>query len=277
MPETDARELFVPERPAGATITLSAGAVSLSLVWCPAGTFTMGTIPDDALFGSLEETPHQVTLTQGFWIGQTPITRAQWAVVMDAEAPPGGNPRDAARPVERIGWTRAMLCCQRLTHLLQHEELITARHEIALPTEAQWEYACRAYTQTLWHFGDDASGLDEYGWYQENSDDASHPAATKEPNPWGIYDVYGNVSEWCIDDYYRYGEVPETDPCHIGADSQFKMIRGGNYSSIAAECRSGSRRFIAIDNPFVEETGLRVVCIPVRGLEGLDRYGPLGV
>ncbi|NQV34273.1 MAG: formylglycine-generating enzyme family protein, partial [Phycisphaeraceae bacterium] len=167
----------------GHTIT---NTVGMKLATIPAGTFTMGspkTEPDRIA----NETQRQVTFKQGFRIGVTEVTQKQWQQVM------GSNPsfsKGDDLPVEHITWDEAAEFCQRLSQKEQKR--------YRLPTEAEWEYACRAGTKTAYYTGRDRAALDIAGWYRGNSVNQSHPVGRKKPNPWGLYDMHGNVSEWCV-------------------------------------------------------------------------------
>jgi formylglycine-generating enzyme required for sulfatase activity len=197
------------------TITLPGGA-TMEMVWCPPGTFMMGS-PEDAEFHYDDETQHQVTLTKGFWMAKTEVTQAQWKSVM------GNNPSDHEGddlPVECVAWDDVQQFC--------------AKTGLQLPTEAQWEYACRAGTT-----GDYAGtgNLDDMGWY---AGDETHPVGTKEPNEWGLYDMHGNVWEWCQDWYGDYPNHAVTDPTGPGSGSK-RVNRGGSWDYNARFCRSASR------------------------------------
>jgi formylglycine-generating enzyme required for sulfatase activity len=154
----------------------------------PAGTFTMGDASGDD-----DETPHEVTLTKPFKMGVHEVTQAQYEQLM------GTNPSEfkgAENPVERVSWEDAVEFCRRLSELPAEKE---AGHVYRLPTEAEWEYACRAGTTTNFGFGDDDSEAGYYAWVFGNSDRKTHPVGNKLPNAWGLYDMHGNVREWCKD------------------------------------------------------------------------------
>jgi formylglycine-generating enzyme required for sulfatase activity len=155
----------------------------------------------------------------------------------------------------------AVSFCRRLTEQLRKSGALGEKLHVDIPTEAQWEYACRAGTKTSWFFGSSVSDLDDYAWYRNNSRDSVHMVGEKKPNPWGIYDLYGNVSEWCRDSLYRYSSTKEPDPLHVDSEAKLYVTRGGDYSSFAEECRSASRLFIHRDNEFGEEIGVRIVCM----------------
>jgi formylglycine-generating enzyme required for sulfatase activity len=213
-------------------------SIGMELVWCPPGTFWMGS-PEDEESRRGDETLHQVMLTRGFWIGRKPVTQGQWEKVM------GYNPSffkksGSDAPVEQLTWHEAQEFCRALG---QHDG-----REYRLPTEAEWEYACRAGSTGAWCFGDDEEKLGDYAWHEENSNDRTHPVGQKMPNAWGIHDVHGNVWEWCQDWYGYYPEGSTNDP--LGPEGGYlRVLRGGfsfresiSYTS-TGRCRSASRRW----------------------------------
>ena len=252
-----------------------ADGVDLEMIWIPAGTFMMGS-PEDELGRYDNETQHQVTLTQGFWIGKYPVTQAQYKGVT------GGNPSHFTsffggmkkdNPVESVSWDEIGHFCYVLNET--HESELPSGYKFALPTEAQWEYACRAGTtralnsnQNLLNGNGYDSRLDELGWYDANSGGKTHPVGQKKPNAWGLYDMHGNVWEWCRDnckyaggvatDTYRDGVV---DPvCCSGSN---RVLRGGSWRNFAGYCRSASRhdRDPSISRNYV---GFRLALAPVQ-------------
>ena len=204
----------------------SAGSIGMKFKLIPAGTFTMSE-DDDA---------HEVTLTKPFKMGIHEVTQAQYEQVM------GNNPSEfkgADNPVEMVSWDNAVDFCRKLSALPAEK---AAGNVYRLPTEAEWEYACRAGTKTKFSFGDDASDLGDYGWYVRNSAAKTHPAGSKQPNAWGLYDMYGNVWEWCSDwygeDYYE--SSPTSDPTGPSEGSE-RVLRGGGWDFTAGYCRSAFR------------------------------------
>jgi formylglycine-generating enzyme required for sulfatase activity len=167
---------------------------------------------------------------------------------------------DLPFPAEGMSWDEAIDFCRLSTAYLRQQEHLGPDHEIDLPSEAEWEYACRAGTTSPWHFGEDPSALADYGWYRDNSSQTKHPVALKKPNPWGIYDLYGNLSEWCRDDFHKYRVDKECDPDYFDVNGLVKITRGGDFSSPSGECRSGHRGSSNRDNPFNEAIGMRIVC-----------------
>jgi formylglycine-generating enzyme required for sulfatase activity len=214
-----------PGSVASATQTRTFGGIEF--VWCPPGTFVMGT-PGDTEY----EIPHQVTLTRGFWIGKYPVTQGQWFRVM------GNNPSEfrsagSDAPVENVPWDVAQAFCSTVSRI----EGIQCR----LPTEAEWEYACRAGSTGPYCFDSPYPGdLLDYAWFWENSGETTHPVGQKKPNDWGLHDMHGNVWEWCADWYEKYTKGPATDPKGPRSGSS-RVIRGGSWLHFAESCRSAYR------------------------------------
>jgi formylglycine-generating enzyme required for sulfatase activity len=255
-------ELFLSHHSAGTTIDFFLTEITnITLVWCPKGEFIMGSPEENQHSASTDELQHKVILTQGFWISQTPVIQEVWEAIMEYKFRFREEPDSRRLPVEGMSWDTAMEFCDRLTQLLKDKGILNSAQRASLPTESQWEYACRAGTQTRWYFGNEESQIDHYAWYRGNSGDVPHPVGLKKPNSWGIYDLYGNVAEWCLDNYYRYELSEAVDPCYLNEDSQLKIVCGGAYNHLAKECCSASRQTIARNNPFTEETGIRIVCI----------------
>lgn len=226
-------------------------SLAITFVWCPSGQFCMSR--------SL------VVLTQGFFISRTLVTNQVWKYVMDGQTMGNGYQQSLFHiqgPVEGLSWDSAMTFCLKLTKLLRANGVLARTQKITLPTEAQWEYACRAGTQSGWHFGNDESTLQDYAWYRANSSNQAHPVGQKKPNQWEIVDLYGNLAEWCLDDYSPRVEstTAQVDPFCQSEDSLLKVTRGGAYTHLASECDSASREPILRDNPFSEPTGIRLIC-----------------
>jgi formylglycine-generating enzyme required for sulfatase activity len=202
------------------------------------GTFTMGEGREQ----------HKVTLTRPFYMQATPVTQAQWKSVM--ETAPSRFKGDTL-PVEQVNWTQAVDFCACLGK--------KEGKKYRLPTEAEWEYACRAGTTTGWYTGDDEKALAAAAWYSANSDSKTHPVATKTPNEWGLYDMAGNVWEWCHDVYGAVTAGPATDPA--GPEqlpNAPRVLRGGSRGNDPVFCRSAFRINGAPDyRSFI--TGFRVV------------------
>ena len=196
--------------------------LDIELIWIKPGTFTMGSPADEPGRNKAEGPQSRVTLTHGFWLGRTEVTQSQY------EAITGMNPsrfRHAAKlaPVEEVSWLDAMEYCRLLTARERAAGRLPDGHVFTLPTEAQWEYACRAGTT-----GAFAGNPDAMAWYKSNSGDTTHPVGLKLSNAWGLHDMYGNVLEWCHDWYGNYPRGERADPA--GPESgYFRIARGGSW------------------------------------------------
>jgi formylglycine-generating enzyme required for sulfatase activity len=223
-------------------------AVALALVWVPptstAG-FTMGSPVDEPDRGD-DETQHSVVLTRGFWLGRTPVTQAQWGVVLK-KVPK--KFKDDELPVDSVSWNDAMAFCEALTEQEEKSGRLPTGYEFTLPTEAQWEYACRAGSAGAY-----AGELEAMAWYGENAEGATHPVGSKKPNAWGLCDMAGNVTQWCKDFYGAYPEETATDPTGPSAGTAH-VCRGGGWSANESRCRS-AYRFNS------DAAGLRVALVP---------------
>jgi len=246
--------------------------LKMKLVWCPPGFLTMENVEvitepvaekddepkndDEDVDESKDEpapkprqttkvTPVKVFLTQGYWLGKYEVTQFEWKQVMKTEPWKGQEfAKDGdSFPATYISWDDAMAFCRKLTVQERKAGRLPTGWEYTLPTEAQWERACRAQTETRFSFGDDESKLGGYAWFRENAWDAreqySHRVGQKKPNPWGLHDMHGNTWEWCRDLYQPTlpgGRDPEST--RAGSD---RVLRGGSWSVGAAQCRSGYR------------------------------------
>jgi formylglycine-generating enzyme required for sulfatase activity len=195
------------------------GGVQLEFVLIPAGSFIMGS---DENTGDGDESPqHKVIFTRPFYLGKYEVTQEQWEKIM------AHNPshfKGAKLPVETVSWND----CQRFLAKL-HEK---TKLPFALPTEAQWEYACRAGTTTTWSFGGNDAAIRDYAWQTGNSQGTPHPVGEKKPNPWNLYDMHGNVGEWCADWYVKHAYPGEDvkDPRGPAAPlNGSRVVRGGAW------------------------------------------------
>ena len=219
----------------------SASAIGMEFKLIPAGTLTM----------SEGDEAHEVTLTTPFRMGIHEVTQAQYEQVM------GSNPSrfgGAENPVEKVSWDDAVEFCRKLSALPAEK---AAGNRYRLPTEAEWEYACRAGTATKYSFGDDGSDLGDYAWYDSNSVRKTHPVGGKQPNAWGLHDMHGNVWEWCQDWHDEYPSGPVTDPTGPATGSD-RVYRGGSWYGTAVHCRSANRHwYLPSDRSYC--LGFRVV------------------
>ncbi|MBN2290387.1 MAG: SUMF1/EgtB/PvdO family nonheme iron enzyme, partial [Candidatus Glassbacteria bacterium] len=223
---------------------------SITLVSVPQGSFMMGGV------GGFSEPAHQVTLDE-FQIGVIEVTQGQYEAVTDSN--PSFFSGNVNRPVERVTWYDAAVFCNKLSELVGLEpcydepsfECDFSKSGFRLPTEAEWEYACRAGSKSLYYDGDYESDLARAGWYTANSrdpitrEDRTHRAALKEPNAWGLYDILGNVWEWCNDSFGEYRGESQTNPAGP-ADGRNRVIRGGGWRSPYYSCRSSSRSYLDV-------------------------------
>jgi len=206
-------------------------SIGMTFVYIKPGTFTMGS-PLSEPERESSETQHQVTLTKGFYMQTTEVTQGQWKSVMEKKPSYNSNCGDDC-PVGNVSFNDALSFIQRLNQKESGESY-------RLPTEAEWEYVCRAGTNTRFFFGDSDSQLSSYAWYYDNSGNQIHPVAKKQPNAWGLFDMYGNVLEWCHDWMGEYPSKSVTDPVESSGGSD-RINRGGSFYSNARFCRSANR------------------------------------
>jgi formylglycine-generating enzyme required for sulfatase activity len=192
-------------------------SIGMKLVLIPAGEFMMGSPDSDV---KAEKPQHPVRITKPFYLGVNAVTQEQYERLMSNN--PSYFKGDPQRPVETVAWDDAVAFCQTLSK----KEGVTYR----LPTEAEWEYACRAGTTTRYGFGDDPKNMSDYAWCKQNSDGNTHPVGQKKPNAWGLYDMHGNVYEWCADRWGVYADSPVTnDPVGPGSGDS-RVLRGCFWS-----------------------------------------------
>ncbi|MEI6645052.1 MAG: bifunctional serine/threonine-protein kinase/formylglycine-generating enzyme family protein [bacterium] len=225
--------------------------VPLSLIWIKAGTFMMGS-PKEELERQDDEALHRVTLTKGFWIGKYEVTQGQWEALMGMNPSHFNSPTKDA-PVEQVSWEDAMRFCEKVNQIEKEAGRLPDGYMYALPTEAQWEYSCRAGTSTPLNSGKTPSTrdgscplMDEVGWYSENSQGAPRPVGGKKANAWGLFDMHGNVWEWCRDYCtHKGGVVNDTyvegiiDP--LSKTGISRVCRGGGCFSGPGSCWSANR------------------------------------
>jgi formylglycine-generating enzyme required for sulfatase activity len=262
-----------------------------NMAFIPPGTFRMGS-PEDEVDRDDNEGPQtDVIISRGFWMGRYEVTQGEYLAVM------GNNPSwfngvrqvwdpesqteidvdygtDLTRPVETVSWEDAVAYCAALTEQERLAARIPANCVYRLPTEAEWEYACRAWTSTRFSYGDDPgyTNLTNYAWYWDNSGRTTHPVGQKLPNTWGLHDMHGNVMEWCQHWWgwpgnYSGGIV--LDPQVGVADQEPYVLRGGGsdgwvgWNEFARNCRSASRYKYWTEDRSISYFGFRVVLAPV--------------
>ncbi|MEM6844029.1 MAG: SUMF1/EgtB/PvdO family nonheme iron enzyme [Bacteroidota bacterium] len=218
----------------------------------PAGTFRMGSSPADPMHEPDEAPMHEITFVNAFYLGIYEVTQAQWEAVMDHNPAVFRVFNDSpSHPVEYVTWEQT----QVFIDLLNKKGLGNFR----LPTEAEWEYACRAGTTSAYYWGEKMAlnGKSEYTWANSRSFARTHPVGIKKPNAWGLYDMSGNVWEWCQDWYAPYESIPQTDPKGPG-EGELKVFRGGSWFDFHEAHRSANRHKHASDEPYAA-IGLRLV------------------
>ncbi|MFN0280005.1 MAG: SUMF1/EgtB/PvdO family nonheme iron enzyme [Pyrinomonadaceae bacterium] len=265
--QSDAPVAAPPSNTGGNAATGSAGAVrknsiGMEMVYIPPGEFMMGSSEDDIAeafykaqqefkdakreWFDAEKPQHKVRIGEGFWMGRYEVTQAQWRSVM-GDNPSNFNGCDTC-PVETVSWDDAKVFLRKLNQ--SNDGFI-----YSLPSEAQWEYAARAGTKGLW-----AGNLDEMGWYNKNSSSKTHPVGQKQANAFGLYDMHGNVWEWCEDYYGPYSTTDVTDP-KGAASGQARVLRGGSWGNVASYSRSAVRVGNASSNRS-NDNGFRVLARP---------------
>ncbi len=222
-------------------LSLEKTEIKIEMIKVPAGILTMGSNEYDN-----EKPIHQVTLND-FYLSRYPITQEQYQAIFSDDlnqAILGNNSlkfkSNPTSPAESVSWDKAKIFCQKLQEL--------TGKAFRLPTEAEWEYACRAGTQSLYYFGDNENQLRDYAWYSDNSSNATHPVGQKKPNVWGFYDMIGNVWEWCEDTWHEnYQGKPDSLKANgnmawlSSSNSSYHVIRGGSWFSLPGACRSAFR------------------------------------
>jgi formylglycine-generating enzyme required for sulfatase activity len=231
--------------------------LGLELIEIKPGTFLMGSPASEADRQSDEGPQTQVTISKSFWMGKFQVTQGQYEAVTGTNPSSlRGNPN---LPVERVSWEDAARFCAKLTQKERQAGHLTAGQCYRLPTEAEWEYACRAGSTTRFSFGDDPQyiELEEYGWYAGNSEKQTHPVGSKVPNAWGLYDLHGNVREWCLDWKGAYLGGSVADP-QGPAEGSHRVSRGGSRGDLGG-CRAASRHKCGIPTARNHHTGFRLV------------------
>jgi formylglycine-generating enzyme required for sulfatase activity len=195
-----------------------------------------------------EKPAHDVTLSAPYYLGKFEITQEQYQQIM------GNNPSHFRRrdlPVEQVSWENAQEFCKKVSE--------KTGSVVRLPTEAEWERACRAGTKTTYYTGDAETDLDRAGWHNRNSKFATHPVGQKTPNAWGVHDMHGNVWEWCGDWYGEYVKGAQRDPTGAG-EGNSRVLRGGSWGIYPWFCRSANRVWITPDARH-DDSGFRVVVV----------------
>jgi formylglycine-generating enzyme required for sulfatase activity len=244
--------------------------ITTNMIWMAAGSFVMGS-PSTEVGRLPDETQHAVTMTQGFFVGKYLVTQADYLALTGLypsyfNGTNGGIDygTNLSRPVERVSWFGAAYYCTQLTHREQQAGHIPANWAYRLPTESEWEFACRAGTTNRFSFGDDPGyvNLPNYAWYSADSTSMTHPVGQKLPNPAGLFDVHGDVYEWCQDWYGAYPAGPASNP-QGPTSGTARVFRGGGYAYSGQYCRSAYRGSTD-PSTFYNFLGFRVVLAPTQ-------------
>ncbi len=228
-------------------------SAEMEFILVPPGEFDMGSSMREKRRKLWESPVHRVKLEKPFYLGKYPVIQAQWQRIM------GNNPsyfKGDGLPVENVSWEEVQEFLRKLNEM---ENVRSYR----LPTEAEWECTARAGTTTVYSFGEEATKLYEYAWFLKNSELRTHPTGLKKPNPWGFYDMYGNVGEWVQDEYHiSYKGAPSDgsaweNPFSSALSKPVRIRRGGGWNGNAGCCRSAERLFAAQDRRF-NSLGFRV-------------------
>ena len=199
-------------------------AVGMKLMLIPPGEFDMGSSESDTAAAYNEKPQHHVRITRPFYLGTYAVTQQQWVAVMDSNP---SNYKGPNNPVVEVNWEHCQVFLDKL-----NAKTAGQGGKFVMPTDAQWEYACRAGTTTKYCFGDYETQLGDYAWYKANAEDKTHPVGEKKPNAWGLYDMHGNACGWCKDWYedYYYLISPMDDPAGpLGGT--LHVYRGGSWAN----------------------------------------------
>jgi formylglycine-generating enzyme required for sulfatase activity len=237
-----------------------------NLVFIQPGTFTMGSPTNEVDRSDWEGPQTVVTISRGYWIGKYAVTQGDYLAVMGSNpsyfSTNNGSAEDLSLPVEMVTWFDATAYCTALTERERLAGRIATNSVYRLPTEAEWEYACRAGTSTRFSYGDDPgyTSLGNYAWYLNSGYGGTHPVGQKLPNRWGLYDVHGNVFEWCQDGWSN--NLPggiAIDPQSSPGPAYVHVVRGGSFGSYNAWCRSAFRYYFDYSGFKDHDVGFRVV------------------
>jgi formylglycine-generating enzyme required for sulfatase activity len=205
---------------------------------------------------SLEQPKHSVAIAYNFAVARYEVPQNLWEVVMGSNPSKWKGPRNS---VEMLSFAEAQDFCHKTTQLMRLATLIKENQVVRLPSEAEWEYFARAGTETIYSFGDAVDKLDDYGWHTGNAAGNDPPVGAKKPNPWGLYDIHGYLSEWCLDTgHNNYDQAPSDGSAWITADNKTRVTRGGSWKDKPLKLTSSFRFFVPADHKD-DALGLRCV------------------
>ncbi len=252
----DARRMFActevkppQQADAGRKNDVLVNSIGMKLKRIRAGSFRMGALPEETDAYKDERPQHRVRITHPFYLGVYEVTQDEYKQVMRQN--PSKFQVSDQQPVEQVSWLDAVKFCNALSEQEGRKPYYRIEGDVVtlaggrgyrLPTEAEWEYACRAGSSTRFPFGDDAAGLGDYAWYDKNSGQKTHAVGQKRPNAWGLHDMLGNVWEWCADGYDEnyFSSSPPADPPGP-AKARFRVNRGGGWDGDPGTCRPAVR------------------------------------
>ena len=231
-----------------ATFDLPGGA-TIEMVWIEPGTFMMGSPENEPERYENEGPQHEVTISHGFWLGRYELSQGQWESVMGTHPWQG---EDYVYVVENPNHPAVYISWDDMQEFISKSNQAEGTEIYRLPTEAEWEYACRAGTTTRWSLGENEVQLKEYAWYSVNAWDLgeqyAHAVGMKLPNPWGLYDIHGNVFEWCQDQYGLHQSGHQVDPTGPSTSTNYvRVLRGGSFQTYALYARSAYRNGAVFD------------------------------
>jgi formylglycine-generating enzyme required for sulfatase activity len=242
---------------------ISVGNLGITMKKIPEGTFLMGSPANENLRDPDEGPQTEVTITKTYWVSSHEVTQSQFETIMSF------NPSDFSgsnSPVESVTWEEAMDFCNKLNQRYAEQNIIPEGYHFTLPSEAQWEKACRAGTESIYYFGNSSVPLGDHAWFATNSSNRTHSVGGKLPNPAGLYDIAGNVLEWCLDSWkssHPGGRV--VDYVNI-TNSSNRVIRGGGFEDGANGCRSAYRKYRSQSGRY-NFVGFRIALSPIAPLE----------
>lgn len=262
-PAADPKSAVAPLNHKGYVETIPGSKVSFEMVPIPGGTFLMGSPPSES-GRSPDEGPQHLVKVRPFWMGKTEVRWDEFDLYFKPEESDKKKQTPADKAADAVSRPTPAYVDETYGHGRENHPVLCMTHHAAmeycrwlslktgktyrLPTEAEWEYAARAGTQTPYFFGDDPKNLDQYAWYNKNSEDATHEVGQKKPNPWGLCDIYGNVGEWCLDHYRKdcYATFPKgaiaDSPALLPSEKRFShVVRGGSWADEPARLRSAAR------------------------------------